>query len=491
MIGEKSIKTDGAYMKRESFFKGLFTVGVGTFLNLLVGLLTTPIITRLVDPTEYGQFSIFTLYTNLAMIFMCLGLDQGLVRFYYRSEDIAYKRKLIKEVLILPALVSLVVLCIYLSGAVTEIIPIEFDLTVTTLLAIHIMINVIYRFCSLTVRLNHNNTLYAILNVTQKLSYVLLAIVLLKIRIMSDIHSLVISLVVSFAVCLVLALLSQWKCFYGKTSPVDVDEIKLLVKYSFPFILSTGIATLFQSLDKLSLKHFCSYREVGIYSSAMMFISLFSVVQSSFNTVWAPKSIEHYTQNPEDKEFYKRAFEAVTLVMFILGITLVLFKDVFVFVLGAKYRDAAYIMPFLIFEPIMYTISETTVGGINFTQRSSLHIIVALIACIVNFIGNTILVPLIGGKGAAISTGISYIVFLALRTYFGEKSFYIGFNIKKLILVTLVSIVFAGYNTFLDFDIFSIILAMLCYILVIFEYRGSLRWIIHKIAPALLKRINK
>lgn len=79
-------------MQNKGFLKHFFMIGIGTALNLLIGLLTTPIITRIVDPIEYGQLSIFTIYSNVAVMVLCLGLDQALVRYYYQSEDKKYKK---------------------------------------------------------------------------------------------------------------------------------------------------------------------------------------------------------------------------------------------------------------------------------------------------------------------------------------------------------------------------------------------------------------
>ena len=62
----------------------------------------------------------------------------------------------------------------------------------------------------------------------------------------------------------------------------DPSRTRYLAGFGLPFVFSLGITTLFQSLDKLALNHYRSYTEVGIYASAMTFISLFGVVQSSF-----------------------------------------------------------------------------------------------------------------------------------------------------------------------------------------------------------------
>ena len=44
---------------------------------------------------EYGQLSIFTLYATIAVMVLCLGLDQALVRFYYESDTLEYRRALL------------------------------------------------------------------------------------------------------------------------------------------------------------------------------------------------------------------------------------------------------------------------------------------------------------------------------------------------------------------------------------------------------------
>lgn len=63
------------------FIKHFLVIGGGTFISMIIGFLTTPIITRIVNPIEYGQYSIFTMYSNMALMVLCLGLDQAMVRF--------------------------------------------------------------------------------------------------------------------------------------------------------------------------------------------------------------------------------------------------------------------------------------------------------------------------------------------------------------------------------------------------------------------------
>ena len=136
----------------------------------------------------------------------------------------------------------------------------------------------------------------------------------------------------------------------------------------------------------------------------------------------------------------------------------------------------------------MYTISETTVNGLVFKKKSSYQVIVSVVSCITNLIGNFILIPLIGSKGAAISTGISYIIFFTLRTLFSNKFFYIKFGLKKFYFLTLMVSIYALYNTFFRINILSIIGYIICLLTILFLYQEDIRKYIFKLYEKLINK---
>lgn len=75
-------------MKKESIVESGFIMLLGTCLNILISIITTPIITRLVMPADYGQWSLFVTYTNTAQAVILMGLDQAFVRFYYKDTSV-------------------------------------------------------------------------------------------------------------------------------------------------------------------------------------------------------------------------------------------------------------------------------------------------------------------------------------------------------------------------------------------------------------------
>ncbi|MFV0362238.1 MAG: lipopolysaccharide biosynthesis protein [Suipraeoptans sp.] len=476
--------------KKKSIISHFATLASGTIITMIIGVLTTPIITRLVDPEQYGQLSIFNLYLSMAVLVLCLGLDQSLVRYYYKNDSIGYKSSLLRKCCFIPIGISVLLCIVFFLLCWKNIIKFEFDIIITFFLCICIVLDLFSRFASLLVRLQYDSKTYSFIKIARKLSYVALAIPAVYLFQGCHLLALVICVLISIIVEVLIGVIRERKIWMNFDKEDSLD-LRSLVKYGLPFIVSMGLSTVFQSIDKISLNQYGTYVDVGIYSSAMSLINVFAILQSTINTLWTPMAVEHYEQKPDDREFYARANTYVTILMFFVGLCLILVKDVFALLLGEKYRLAAYIIPCLAFHPIMYTISETTVNGIVFAKKSSYHIVVGLLSCVVNIVGNTILVPIYGCKGAAISTGISYIVFFAVRTFLSVKCYKVDYGIGKIAVLTCIVFAYALYNTFVKFNVLSVVGYCICSLTMFMMYKKDILCGLSEIIEFVKNKLSK
>ncbi len=478
--------------QKQSFLKHFTIIGGGTVINMLLGLLTEPIITRLVDPSDNGKYGIFNMYSSLAVMVLCIGLDQALVRYYYEKDTDDYKRSLLSKCIVIPVLLCLAVSGIVMALSISGLVKFKFDPLIMGILCIFTLFQLIYRFSLLLVRLEYKSKLYSLLNIIHKLMYLAAVFPLIFLFKHNHVMALVISTTIASFVCLFTSITANrrlWKPHTDK-SACETPR-KELMRFGYPYILSMGLATLFSAIDKISLDIYRTDHEIGVYTSAITLINVFAIIQTTFNTLWQPMSVEHYTKDPEDKSFYQQGNQLITIVMFFIGLSLILFKDLFVYILGAKYREAATILPFLCFNPIMYTISETTVSGLVFKKKSMMQIVVSAGACATNIIGNMILVPRLGGKGAAISTGISYIVFFTLRTVLSNRYFYVDFKLGRFYTLTFAVVLYCFYNTFFKFGILTIVGYIACVALLVVLYFGSVKWGLSYLSKGLKKILHK
>ncbi len=466
-----------AQRKEKSFLNDFFVLGVGTFLYLLVGVIGTPVITRLVDPVDYGRMSMITVYSGIGVLICGLGLDQTLARFFYQEEDINFKRKLLQFCWLVPlgfaAILSVLFLLFrYLAGAfgfetlsVVELV----------LLILNTVAQLLHRYGMLILRLRYSTKMHSVVNIMQKASYIIMTVVLVYTTTANHFLILAVSTILSgFFAFVVEAVYERdvWKpAPAGYKLTVSRNE---LLRYSIPLMFSGGVSMVFNSLDRLFINHYCTLADVGVYASAMNLMAVFSVIKTSFNAIWMPSAVKHYEKNHEDKSFYQKGHNFIAILMIVFGATVVLFKDLFVLLLGPEYQQASKIIPFLMFEPIMYTVSETTATGIVVQKKSKYQFAVAAISCVSNFIGNLILTPIMGAQGAAISTGISYIIFFAARTFFANKAFYVDYKLSRFAVSSLALLLFSVYSSNRSLSVLQAVLYLAVVGVVALAYRKEL-----------------
>ena len=479
-------------MRNGKLFRQFASVGLGSIINMVIGLLTTPIITRLVEPSDYGQLSLFNTYANITMMIVGLGFDQVLLRYYYQNEDLSYKQRLLSKCLFLPVLIFCILaipgaLIYYLTGQITD----GKELFVFVMFLIEVMSLLINRISILLVRLNGKANLYSMLSVIQKITYVAIAIPLILIIRRDFFIILICATFLSYFTPTIISIVTERKVWrFNLTDENPTIPYKELLKYGLPMLLSSSIYLFFQATDKICLRYFCDYYDVGIYASAASLMSIIAIVRTSFTTVWTPAAVEQYEKNPKDKSFFIRINQIITLLMFLFGLSLMVSKDLIVLLLGEKYREASSILPYLMFQPIMYTISETTVVGLIFTKKSNMQLVASAGACVFNLILNICLIPFLGAQGASISTGVSYIVFYMLRTILSNRFFHVEYKQGKFILATVITIAYAVFSALTTFSIWTVPLYIVCFIIVAVLYKNVISEVV-KMLKSKLKIKNE
>ena len=126
-----------------------------------------------------------------------------------------------------------------------------------------------------------------------------------------------------------------------------------------------------------------------------------------------------------------------------------LLKELVALILGYDFRNAIMIFPFLLLYPVLYTLSEITGLGIGFKRKTIYTLLVTSVSAIVNVALNWYLIPIFKGKGAAIATGISYVVFFWLRTIISRRLWY-KFRINIYFVTNIIVIFNCAVHTFMQ-----------------------------------------
>ncbi len=407
--------------------KQFFSFSLGGYISLLIGFISLPFVTRLISPEQYGVFSLFSLILNLQLIFLLMGLDQGFVRYFYEVEN---KMKLLFRCIKYPIYLFILTLplVIIFQKKISLYIFQKIDIKMLIILEVTILLTILNNFTLLTIRMSQKGLQYSLLQIFNQLFNFLFIIVFYKI--LGDSYDV---LIISYFLSLVLVVLTSLY-FIRNTFKTQIEEnkeinTKELLKYSYPFVLTFSLTWIFQSSDKIAIKIFSNFTELGLYSTALIIIKLFNVIQSGFTTFWVP---------------------------------------------------VAY---------VMYTISETTVLGINFLKKTKFHIIISLVVSVFNIIGNMILVPRFNAVGAAISTGVAYILFFILRTNIAKKLIDYNFNLKRVYTISILLFLYALFLSFYNNIFYSILIGILLLSILIVLYIKEIKIAIKEI-NSFIKKIN-
>ncbi len=468
---------------KNNFIKKFLSFSIGGYISTFIGILTVPLITRIISPEQYGIFSIFNTFSEVLSTICCLGMEQSFVRFFY-SEELENRGKLLYNSLYFPFFTSLILftLIFLFKDKISTFILNESNNFISFLLIFNGLFGALKLFSFSVIRMQQRGKAYSFLNVLAKVLEFIFIIILFKIYknnykvlILASLFSLVI--VVGFSIIL------EKNIWFFKNKNKNKSKIskKELLIFGIPLLFTTILLLIFTSTDKIMIKLFSNLEEVGFYAGAFKIISLLIVIQTGFTSFWTPVIYEHYENNPNDTIFFKRANDYLSFTFFLIGIVILMSRNIIVILLGNKYYESMYIVPMLIFVPMMYTISETTVMGINFKKKSVYFIYISIIISIINIAGNMLLVPIIGARGAAISTGFSYIIYFTLRTYFSQKLINFNFDLKRLyfiiVLITIYSLFLTFYNNLfltIGVGILLLILLLIIYMKVIKEVYENL-----------------
>lgn len=458
--------------------KHFFTLFLGTGLNVILGVITTPIVTRLVDPSVYGELSLFQIYGSILMVFLLMGQDQSYNRYYYNEDSLDYKRYILGLTAKVPIALSLVtgaIICAYFIFGNSQ------NYTVL-IFAVYAVSMIVDRFTNMTLRLGMKSGIYAFNLNMQKLTYTVGVVLAIKFTNINHIYVLTGCLVLGQIVSALIGFLAERKVwhlpsFFNQRNSEYRNSVdfRKVFKYGWPFIFSSLCAWLFTGADKLMIEMFSDKTQLGIYASAVSVIGIFSVLTNTFNTIWAPMAVEEYEKKSGSTEFFVKATDYITIVLLAAGACVVLMKDLIVFLLGPQYREAVFLIPFLSLYPLLYTISESTVYGINFAKKTHWHILITGSCGVINVVLNYFLINAIGSLGAAISTGITYTILLTMRTLLSIKCFPVKYHLKRLYLMIGLYYIFVIYNSFNTIDVISCVMFLVLATVGIVLYRESIR----------------
>ena len=414
-----------------------------TWISFLLGFLSSPIATRLFVPEELAKFNMFSTYGSLIASVCYLGLDQAYVRFFREPPGKSTRKSLYTFCTLVPlafSLVAALVLSFFWRSLSVQVMGTE-SRSVFVQLCLFSFFLVLFRFLSLSYRMEQNAKLYTIQGVCHvvvtKLAY--LAVGFDDARGQTAILVLTVLMALFCLACLWLQR-SRFDVHFARE--IDRPFVQEVSHFALPLAPLAMLSWFNSNANSVVLRNLMGLSENAIYSSALGLAATINIIQTGFNAYYAPYVLEHY-QDDSTRFFTIHQLMACLLCLFGLGITL-LQTPVFL-LLGKSYRSSVIFFPFLFLSPICYCLGETTGMGINIAKKTHWTTLIYLFSAVVNIALCFLLIPSQGMTGAAMASAFSAILTLLFRTLVGER-YYKMLETKRYLIYPIVLMLLASFG---------------------------------------------
>lgn len=442
----------------KQFIKRFVAFSVGPIFSAVLGIIIVPITTYLVVPEELGKSSMYTMVISLTTLFIYFGLDQSFVREFSNELD---KKNLFLNSLIIPLGLSVFVGILYIIfyKRISNIMFESEEKYIIIMLAISLPFTVIDRFNLLLLRMQEKARMYSLFNITNKILNIAILVPYLLYIDKSFKGIITVTFLSLIIMCIIEFYFTKEYWLWLTNFKIDFNLFKKMFAYGLPLMPASLIVWFLNSMDKVAMRQWSTFNEIGLYTSAFKIVTIVSIIREAFCIFWSPTAFRWYKDGVENNRYIKVS-NMLMCFMSSMFIGIVLFRNLIVKIMSPDYASASIIVPFLLFLPIMYTVSEATTLGISFSRKTGYNIVVSGVAAIVNYFLNYLLVPRYGALGASIATGLCYVVFFWMRTLISRKLWF-KFKLKFYILNTIFMVLLASVDVIYNNILINLIISFI------------------------------
>lgn len=393
-----------------------------TILVTIVSLVSFPIWTRIFTTAEYGAMSLATTSLSLLLIFSKMGIQHAVLRFYYefknnkRNFDISYLHSTaLFAIFIFSLLISILFLItfeLFFKGAVQPNY-----LAIMGILPLLIIFGSISDIFLAFYRSDQNVKNYSILNIGIKclrFGGSLFFVFVLRLGLTGFFLGWAIVDIVN-SVALISMFYRQKKIKWHHISgPLIIDAIG----YGLPLLGSELAFVLLATGDRYLLQLLMDTAAVGVYSAcynvvdyavSFFYVPLRLAVMPIYMKIWEEKG-EQETQQFLVKVQKYYFMVGIPIVFGMVGVG----KELIEVLATSKYLAGYVIIPYVALGILIYNAHFIYGAGFYLIKKTTNLFLVNLGGIAINIISNILMIPILGLKGAAIATLVSYVVVAVL-----------------------------------------------------------------------------
>ena len=383
------------------------------FIMRGIGFITTPIFTRLMSKTEYGDFSNIQTWMMIMLYITSLDLEASLIRATYDfKEDIDRY---------IHSLITLSILSTSCFGVITIVFRSRF-ITLFSMDNLYINCMLVYLLFCPAVNIFQNAERFqykykwtVATSLSISIGSSLLAVILvmqMKDRLQGRtlgyiIPTVVIGLIISIY-------------YFIKGRPLNIDYWKYALQISLPYIPHLLSMYLLSNMDRVMIKRFIGSESAALYSLAYTCGMIITILVTSVNSAFGPWLAEKLSK--EEYLSIKKMSVPYVAVFSVMAFGMVLITPEILYIMGGTpYLEAKYVMPPVAAGCLLQFVYCMYVNVEQYEKKTVGMAFASIIAAAMNFVLNYICIPRFGYVAAAYTTFAGYFILLIMHMWLVHK----------------------------------------------------------------------
>lgn len=442
---------------------------IASFISQAMGLITTPIFTRLLTLEEYGISTLFNSWRGILGMLAMLSLSSGV--FNVGMNDYREDRDcFVYNMMLLSNTATVIVMAIVFISKMVGFDFTTLSWSILGLMFLYFMLSPAYNFWIARQRYEYKYKASGLMTVLLGVGGALLAI-LLVVFVAGDKAALKIwgTYLPTIVFGGILYLI-----FISKNRTINFEYWKFALGFNLPLLLHYLALNIMTGSDRIMIASLVGERQAGIYGLSFTISTIITIVWTALNGSLTPYVFEKLN---EKQEKFVNKISFMTLMVYLIPCCIfMLFTPELLRVFATReYSEGVYVMPIIVAACFFQGMYYAFVNVEYYYKKSKYIMAVSIASAMVNIVLNYVGIALFGYLAAAYTTMITNILMCLLhywnvRRICQRKVFagwmYAGLGIVCIVWLLLTQFVFQSFVVK--------ILGSLCILIIAFVNRKKL-----------------
>lgn len=408
--------------------------GISTVIARLASVALLPVYTRFLTPADYGLLQLLELATEVVSILFVAGSRAGMMRFYYRTNDVDERKSVVSTAFLLEtglAVIATLVLVAAAHPVWRTMLAGEGSAGLVRLAALSFLLGTLQNTPFTYLQTEQRAAAYTVA-VTIKLLLQIGFNLYFLVGLRMGVQGMLLSSIVSNALVSIGTIV--WMLRRTGLHP-RWDILQDLRRYGVPYQLTSAGGFILTFGDRFFLQRFQGATQVGLYALAYQFgFLLYQLGAGPFLRAWLPERHKSH-QKPQDirDQETRQGFLFFNLILLSMATGIALGARPAIRILtDPSYHSSAALVPMIVVAYVLQSWVEAVKFGIDLAEKTIYYTYASWAATAVVVIGYVALIPFFGATGAALATIAAFAARFALTLRWAQRLVYQDYGWRRI-----------------------------------------------------------